>query len=114
MYTEYEQKKKELQAAESHRFSFRVRLPGVLDLFVHVFFLFCVSVLFAGDPKLNIQCFIYDRESIYSRTLLRTNFPSSWLGGSKVAFGPSARFRKWFGISVFSVFDGEFEGRSPS
>ena len=32
----------------------------------------------------------------------------------KVAFGRSVRFRNGFGISVFSVFDGEFEGRSPS
>ena len=32
----------------------------------------------------------------------------------KVAFGRSVRFRNGFGISVFSVFGGEFEGRSPS
>ena len=32
---------------------------------------------------------------------------------NKVAFGWSVRYRKGFGLSVFSVFDGEFEGRSP-
>ena len=32
---------------------------------------------------------------------------------SKFAFARSVRFRKEFDISVFSVFDGDFEGRSP-
>ena len=30
----------------------------------------------------------------------------------KVAFGRSVRLRKGFSVSVFVVFDGEFEGRS--
>ena len=38
--------------------------------------------------------------------------PSNW-HHLKVAFGRSVRFRNGFGISVFSVCDGEFEGRSP-
>jgi hypothetical protein len=42
---------------------------------------------------------------------------STYANGSttfKVAFGRSVRLRKGIGISVFSVFDREFEGRSSS